>query len=800
MAHALPAKHAWWNLGSSVARWPCSGDAPLGLPSACALLTGCGAVLALPRLPPVALLLVLGLGAAWSGFRRSWVLAAMLAGMAWCGLQAHHALSLQWAGPPAPQAITVSGRITGLPVHEARRTRFEFLVDAGPEGLRGRRLRLGWFDEDASARRALQAGSRWSMPVLLRAPRGLRNPGAVDAEMHAMLGRITATGHVAEPLLATRLAPPGGIDAWREATSLRIGEALPPASARFIQAMAIGDTRGLNDADWTVLRATGLTHLIAISGFHVGIVAGFGALLASGLWWLWPALASHVPRQHASGLAAVMAAAGYAALAGGALPTVRTVVMIAVLVAARLLRRRQQGFDALALALVAMLAMDPLSLLSAGFWLSFAGVAWLLWCLPPEATREPTAWRRMLRDLVAAQAVATLGLLPLTVFLFGQASVLGPLANLLAVPWWSLVVVPLSLLGVLLESLVPGSGQWAWQLAAAAFDPTWKLFGHMAGSELAMAWLPEGRWFAAPLALGGAAWLLMPRGLPGRWLAVALWLPLSWPAPDRPARGEAELVMIDVGQGTSVLVRTATHDVLYDMGPAQPDGYDAGERAVLPTLRALGVRRLDAALVSHGDNDHAGGWPSVSAALPVMASLAPEGSPVPGLRPCVAGLLWRWDGVTFRVLHPTPGFPYLANESSCVLRVETAHDSALLTGDIGRIIERKLVREQHRWLHADVVAVPHHGSDGSSDPAFVAATGARLALVSSGADNRFRHPRPGVVRRWCEAGADVRDTASAGALRVRLGADGLFVNERRRDRQRPWDAARRRGQDGRLCY
>ena len=773
---------------------------------ATALLAGVTGCLLLPGLPPywlLALALLTGMAVVARG--RGWrPLGALLFGIGFAGLHAGIALDAQLPAPLEHRALTVSGRIDGLPVHEPRRTRFEFVVDdvpSQPAALRGRRLRLAWYQDrdmaDPAPRMRLQAGSRWELPVLLRAPRGLRNPGAGDGERHALAARIGASGHVAEPILARRLAPPRGIDAWRERMSARIAASVPAASSRFVRALALGDTRALDETDWARLRAAGLTHLIAISGFHVGLVAGFCALLAGVAWWCWPGLCRWLPRPFAAGAGAVLGAFGYAALTGLAVPTLRTAVMVAALVAARCLRRRQRMADTLALGCIVLLLLDPLAVLGAGFWLSFAGVAWLLWSLP--ADQGPRRWA-LLHGFVAAQAVATLGLLPLTVVLFGQASFAGPVANLLAVPWWSLVVVPLALLGVLAEALHPGWGQFGWQAAAWCFDLPWPLLARIADSPLAMAWLPEPRWYALPLALLSVFWLLLPRGLPGKPLALLLWLPLLCPPRELPARGEAELVVIDVGQGLSVLVRTARHALLYDMGPALPDGFDAGERAVVPALHALGVGRLDAAVISHGDNDHAGGWAAVDRAFPVAALLAPEGSPAPGLAPCRAGQSWQWDGVRFRVLHPGRWFPYLGNESACVLRIETAHGSALLTGDVGQYVERRLLGESPALLRNDIVVVPHHGSAGSSGVEFVAASHARLALVSTGAGNRFGHPRAEVVRRWCDAGAEVLDTARSGALRVWLGGQGLQLRERRASRPRIWDAARRRHGTAGLCY
>ena len=781
------------------ARWQ---PLPFGPATAFALLAGCVASLLLPAFAPVwCALLAIAFGVAgwWAGGTARFV-GVLLLGFGLCTLQADLALDAQLPPAMEGQVAEITGRVVELPVREPKRTRFRFEVDGdAPAVLRGKTLQLAWYDDRDKLQEGVvppppvHAGERWRFEAKLRAPRGLRNPGGFDAERNALVHGVAATGYVRNIDEAHRLESARGLDAWREAMSARIAHGAPTDSARFLRAFALGDTGGLQDEDWEILRAGGLTHLIAISGFHVGLVAGFGALLARGLWWLFPLLARRCPRQVACGIAALAFATGYSVIAGLSLPTLRTLLMIAVVVLAQLLRRATRAGDALALAAIAMLLLDALSPLAPGFWLSFLGVAWLMWCLPGMHTRP-------LRAFLTAQGVATIGLLPLTVLFFGQASLAGPFANLLAVPLWSLLVVPLSLIGTGLEALHAGAGAWPWWLAGYAFEPSWRLFAWMASSPLSLWWLPQAPWFAVPLALVSAFWLLLPRGVPGKSLAALLWLPLLLPALHAPAPGDAELTVVDVGQGLSVLVRTQRHALLYDMGPAVPDGFDAGERVVVPTLHALGVQRIDLAMVSHDDSDHAGGFAAVARAFPPGLSLGPAGSAVPVAKPCVAGAHWRWDGVEFRVLHPAAEFPYLDNESSCVLRISTAHGAALLTGDIGEVIERKLLREQPSQLHADVVLVAHHGSGGSSDPGFIAATGAKLALVSSGFGNRFHHPQAEVVERWRVAGARVADTQGLGALRVRLQRGGPQLAGERLRQPRPWDAARRRALAAGLSY
>jgi competence protein ComEC len=756
---------------------------PLGIPVAGAALAGVSVVQVFPALPPAALsafALVLAL-LAWWRFDRSLprLAAAACAGVAWAALAGAWAMSQRL--PPELDGIecTVEGRVQGLPRRAEDAQRFDFRIEAGaPPGLRGRHLRVGWYGMGAPR---VQAGSRWRLQLRLRRPRGPLDPGGSDAEKAALLQRVAANASVREARAARLLGNGEGIDALRERLSLRIESSLPEGKARFVQALALGDTRALSQADWDVLRATGLTHQIAISGFHVGMVAAAAALSALGLFRLFPAWGRRLPAVQGAALLALATAAGYSALAGFALPTVRTLLMIAVVATARVARRAHRAGEGLALALLAILAVDPLAVLAPGFWLSFAGVGWLLWCLPTPAQGAPV------RGFLLAQAVATLALLPLTAWFFGQASLPGPLANLLGVPVISLGVVPLSLLGLLLLPFSAGAAAACWQAAAVLMDWLWRLLEAIAAWPLALAWLPEPQLLAVALACIGAAWLLMPRALPGKPLALLLFLPLLWPAQDRPEPGEVDIDVLDVGQGLSVLVRTRGHALLYDAGAGGARGPDFGESVVVPALRALGVRRLDVLLLSHGDADHAGGAPAVRRAFPEARVLGVEGWALPGMGLCRDTQSWRWDGATFRVLHPPPWFPYLRNDSSCVLRIEAGGRVALLPGDIGRQVEARLLHLHGDALRADLLLVPHHGSRNSSSGDFIATVAPDWAVASTGAGNRFGLPKPEVVERYRAAGAGFLDTAQEGALGFRLGPQGLSLHAaRRRDLRRYW--------------
>ena len=779
-----------------------------------ALLIGALAVQTLPALPPrwldaVTMLACAGLlifrssgraqarsykkpspsrgGLGGAGVISLLLLAIFVGAFGWTALRADMALQARLPHALEGRDLIVMGSIDDLPQAQDESTRFDFDVDSAElDGaavpLKGV-LRLSWYAPRTGALPQLQPCSRWRLLVRLKRPRGLMNPGGFDFERSALQQRIVATGYVREDPANAQLAQSWCVDALRARISNAVAAALPndPHAAHLLRALSVGDQRALDESDWQIVRATGVAHLVAISGFHVGLAAIFGALLARALWWLFPALALRMPRPVAEACFALPAAIAYGALAGFGLPTTRTLWMIGAVSLSRIARRGDGLGEGLGLALCAILIVDPLSVLSAGFWLSFAGVALLAWVLSRHE-----GWRGRLREIGLSPLLMALALLPLTVWFFGQASLVGPLANLVAVPFISFVLVPCTLLACALLLPLPSIGVPVLRFCAHLADGQWWLLTKLAAWPAAMHYFPAPSLFAFLLACLGAVWLLAPRGLPARLLGALLLLPMLWPRIELPQPGAFEAMVIDVGQGLSVLVRTRDHALLFDAGARYPSGFDLGEVAVVPALHAVGVDKLDTLIVSHGDNDHAGGARAVSSAFPNAFALGGEPSrgDVP-LEQCIAGQQWQWDGVTFRILSPQRAGS--GNDAGCVLLVTGEGGRLLLPADTTSKMEPAIAKAVPAGAPL-VLIVPHHGSKTSSSEDYLRALHPLLAVASAGYRNRFGHPAPMVVARYRGLDIPLRATFDTGAVRIAFptGAAPRPVSEERIEQARYW--------------
>jgi competence protein ComEC len=839
-----------------------------------------------------------------SGWCAVW-LAAACAGFGYAAWRAELRLAVSLPSAWEGRDLVVQGSIRGLPNRDDKGARFLFDVDsvAAPIAHFPRTIQLSWIDQKGPPPPVLEPGARWRLTVRLKRPHSNANYGVHDAEAGLLARNVRATGYVNKPETAQRLAGFAGglgvsVDRWRAALRARIDAVLADAPHRgIVVALAVGAQDEVSAADWTLMRATGTSHLVAISGLHIGFVAGLAGWLAGALWRRscfvgrnWPL---KIPAQKVAVIAGVLFAAMHAALAGFNVPAQRALWMAGAVALAFVSGRSVAPSWVLSWALGLVLLLDPWAVVSAGFWLSFCAVAAIVYAMSgrprvrdderhdeqdAEAEldaqgdtdadsgarsnalsctqvaaqsnvdsithlgaegREPLSvlpttptsqmpFRRLAARMLAAlrvrarafaarlrsaaqvQFAVTIALAPLTVYWFSQIPLIGPVANAFAIPWVSLFVTPAVLAGVALP--VPFDA-FAFRAAHALLELLVAGLQTLSGSSWALWRLPQPNGWALAAAAIGVAWCLAPRGWPLRWAAPLTWLPLLLPPPPGPPPGAFRLTALDIGQGSSILVETAHHALLFDAGPG-PESTHAGERVVVPYLQANGVYTLDTMVISHADSDHSGGAPAVLQGVEVrqlLAGLVPSNALWEKARAvgadtvrCAAGQHWQWDGVEFSMLWPDPG-PLQGNPNGhcCVLRVSTAgaHDSsrtgmsaanaaygvsastahaaatvptsattprltALLAADIEAPVERVLLARDREALSAQILLVPHHGSKTSSTEPFLDSIEPLVAVFQVGYRNRFHHPNPGVFERYLARHIELARSDEDGAVQI----------------------------------
>jgi competence protein ComEC len=754
-----------------------------------AWLLGTLAVQQLPELPDPAWCVPLVLAAFLAlRFRAAWpalVFATALVSACWL---ASERLAERLPAAALGQDFALSGFVAGFPSFAPGQATFAFAVSAPrPVGVPPR-VRLTWYEPPPT----LATGDALLVTARLRPPHGTRNPRGFDYEQWLTVNGYGATGYVRSGAVAA------SIDAWgsrwsrfRAKVASRLEAAAPDADgAALLIALALGERFRFTEQHWADFRRTGTSHLVAVSGMHVALLGLFVFAALRFACLRLPAPLCSYDLEVASG-ASLLATAYYAALTGFAVPAQRSLVMIAFALAVLVSRRAVGPVQILAATLLAVLVWDPFAPQSASFWLSFGAVAMLLALAMPRPLAVPaqTFPRRAgaaTVEFVRLQWWISLGLLPLTIWYFGEVSLVGPLVNVVAIPFFNLVLVPLAVVATVVVS-VDGLS-WASPLAAAAgqvASVTVESLHAIAIAPAAAYSLPMPPWPAFVAAMIGVAFAVGGSPLPGRRLAWLALLPLFVPALRLPERGVARAVVLDVGHGLAVIVETRNHRLLFDAGPTTRSGFDTGAEVVLPALAASGRRDLDLVIVSHADNDHAGGAPTVVRAFPAADVLVGPDVVTPAGRRCERGQTWQWDGVRFELLHPSGATAVRGNDSSCVLKATARGGSLLVTGDIERRGETELVGQSPA---ADVVVVPHHGSATSSSPSFVAAVGAAHAIVSAGFANRWGFPRPEIRERWQRVGAAMIVTGDSGAVTVELGASGVTVAAERDGRHRYWAA------------
>ncbi|MDD5271715.1 MAG: DNA internalization-related competence protein ComEC/Rec2, partial [Methylovulum sp.] len=643
------------------------------------------------------------------------------------------------------------------------------------------KLRLSWH----SPEQAIKAGQIWTFTVKLRQPHGTLNPGGFDYERWLFTEGIGATGSVRpypKPLLLAQASWRTPIALWRQAINDRLS-ALPikPEHIALLKALTIGFGNDISPAFWDIFRQTGTTHLVVISGSHIGLIAGLVYWLVARCW-AWTAYLAWSPPRVAA-MAALAAGIFYAALAGFSVPTQRAVVMLAVMMLAIICQRPVRPFHTLALALFVVLVYDPLAVLLPGFWLSYFAVAVIVYAISGRLGQP-----HYLSEAIRINGYTSLGLSPLLLFFFQQVSLCAPLANMVAVPIISFLLVPLALLATLLLFVYAPVAQ----VLITALDYLlqglmWVLawFAHWPWATINQ---PQPSWWALLLALVGLAWLLAPRGLPARFLGLVLLLPLLLPSRQKLHPGELKMTLLDVGQGLSVVVQTAGHWLVYDTGAKFSAQSDSGQQIVLPFLRLHGVAHLDTLVISHGDNDHIGGAVSLLRELPADKLLTSVPQQLPDYTPetCKAGQSWQWDGVEFTILSPPPLVFTSDNDTSCVMKIDSAYGSVLLTGDIEAKAEIWLLKTYGVQLRAEVLIAPHHGSKTSSTFSFLHTVLPETVLIPAGFQNPFGHPPARTLQRYQEVGAHWLNTADSGAITLDYVSGGNALTSFRQTQARYW--------------
>jgi len=760
-----------------------------------AALAVCGTLLAatqsgLPEpLRLLGLLTLVGLASLY-GRRYALPVLVLLVFYAWATLFFFLSQAQQHRFGSAIDNVLIEGRVSGLVQHRERYSRWQFELAESTRELHPhlpKKIRLTGY----SLRSRPEAGEFWRFQVRLRPWRGYWNPVGFDQQIYALSKGMPVTGYVQRSVDNQRLQQPDPWSLLALRQSLReslLGQLESELGRALVLALSLGDRSFLSAEMRQTLVATGTLHLLAISGLHIGLVATLGWWLGSGLWrallWRW----CH-NRYWAATVTAWLLAAGYAALAGFSLPTQRALIMLSVF-SFFLWRRRSIDLPAtLSWSLLFILLWDPFSVLSWSFWLSFGAIVIILLSL----FRLP-ARARWWHQWLGIQTGFFVFLFPVSVWLGNEASLSAWPANLLAIPWVSLVALPLVLLGLLVGPWPTLQGAVLW-----AAEQSLTVLMHF------LAWLQQAiPGVALPylstlqillILLGLFMFLILPQRA-WRFASLVLILLPLWPQQSPLKPGDWRAHMLDVGQGTGVLIETAHHVLAYDMGPGNRHGYATALWIQQPMLQRLGFSRPDAIVLSHDDQDHVGGLYALEEAykdLPVWSGQQPASQKrFPALqqvRTCHQGDRWDWDGVIFRFVsieHPATA-TVSDNNGSCVLQIVGREHRLLLTGDIERGQERQLLEH---WgaeaLRSDAMLVPHHGSASSSSTAWIKAIKPSLALVSSGHLNRWGFPREAVSSRYRDSGARLLNTATEGYWRITSSDSQLQTQSWSQEQPRWW--------------
>jgi competence protein ComEC len=677
---------------------------------------------------------------------------------------------LAWSLPTASMSIPtqIEGTIASIVIREKMSLSFVFHMTKFGEAHTNTKLKLAWYKTKNNTLPEVEVGDKWHFVVKLKPPHNLNNPGSFDSEKFFFANGIRATGYISDKDNLNYKIPRASFNHWID----RIREILlqnmkshldgKPYSA-FIYALTIGEKFNITSEQWQIFQNTGTNHLMAIAGLHIGFVSGLIFLLVKWMWRRLPLLPFLLSAHQAAAMGGLLSAIIYSALAGFAIPTQRAVMMLSVFLLGVLYRRYISAWHGVALALIVVLVWDPLSVLTIAFWLSFGAVSLIAFGLSARFNMTTLWWKHG-----RLQWVVSLGLIPLTLLFFSNASLISPLANSIAIPWVGFITIPLSLLGAFISLGSAVLGHPILILAEWSLHPLWTILRILSSISF-FSWqhISQNPLFIFPGMLG-ILLLLAPRGLPHRYLGFFFIAPLLFSSAPHPKSNEVWFTLLEVGQGLSSVVQTEHHVLVFDTGPKLSENYDMGQAVILPFLRYHNLRKIDVMVVSHSDNDHIGGAASLLTAFPAtkIVTSVPDEFVEREVKTCLRGESWTWDGVHFEFLYPALSDLGSNNNSSCVLKISLGTQQMLLTGDIEKPAEKKLL-EHATELASTMMVVPHHGSKTSSTEAFLEAIHPQIALIPVGYLNRFKFPKPIIVERYQSRGIHLYDTAAGGGISIK---------------------------------
>jgi competence protein ComEC len=749
-----------------------------------AAIVGFFAIAFAPILPSYSLLLaMLGLALLFQLHRRtsiSRMILAFVLAFCYAGLYGHWRVALLLPAHLSGSDFVAKIKVLNIPeerLGSKRYYRFDAMLtelscaeglldnycDSSQPLLDRRRVQLNWYADSPP-----QQGQVLKGAIRLRRPHGYQSPAAFDYGRWMFANGYSASGYVLHPEQVVYLGHRRdfSFNSLRQGVIASLGDKLTHYQhGHIMAALLYADRSGIDRQQWQVFSRTGTSHLMAISGMHIGIVLAWGFLIARGIGLLIPRVNSLFV---GAGVALVFALA-YSALAGFSVPTQRALIMAAVALLAFCLRRNISIWQAYVTAMLLVLLVDPIAPHRAGFSLSFAAVAVLLFAFQGRRSGG------LLRSIFQSQWVVLLGLIPLLMMWGYGLSLISFPVNLIAIPLVTLLVLPLLFCGLLLLGLAPPLAEFSWCAADYLLDVllrslTW-------AAELFPQFFIPSSYSAFFLASVSILVLMLPRGLPAKYLALIPLLAIMLSPSPRPKHGSAWVTVLDVGQGLAVLVQTHSKALLYDVGPDFSSGFNSADAVVIPALRSFGIDELAMLVISHADKDHAGAAPALLKEIKLgqlVLGEALERVELPSIY-CKDSYRWEWDTVQFEFLMPEKGGQG-GNNASCVLRIRAGGSSVLLSGDIETDIERELLAEG-RDLRAALLIAPHHGSNTSSSAEFIQAVSPQHVVFSAGMNNHYGHPALKVLRRYDDIASRCWSTAKHGSIQFNVAAEGLRVEK-----------------------